>query len=143
MRIRLMIAAVTMLILSLFVVAPAHTSALFENAKDEACNGINLDTGTAGCSDTKGSVNGILSTAINIFSLVVGIIAVIMVIIGGLKYVTSQGDSSAISGAKNTVIYAIVGLVIVALAQVIVRFALTKTKPLPKCAPGQTQNCTP
>ncbi len=143
MRIRLWITAVTVLVLSLLIAAPARTSALFENAKDEACNGINLDTGTAGCSDTKGSVNGILATVINIFSLVVGIIAVIMIIIGGLKYVTSQGDSSAISGAKNTVIYAVVGLVIVAFAQFIVRFTLNKTKPLPQCSAGQTQNCTP
>jgi TRAP-type C4-dicarboxylate transport system permease small subunit len=66
-----------------------------------------------------------LKRIINIFSVIVGVIAVIMIIIGGLKYITSGGESSNVSGAKNTIIYAIVGLVIVALAQFIVRFVLS------------------
>jgi hypothetical protein len=56
----------------------------------------------------------------------VGIIAVLMIIIGGFKYITSGGESSNISGAKNTIIYAIIGLVIVALAQIIVHFVVNK-----------------
>jgi hypothetical protein len=59
--------------------------------------------------------------------MVVGVIAVIMIIIGGLKYVTSGGDSSAVGSAKNTIIYALVGLVVVALAQALVKFVLAKT----------------
>jgi hypothetical protein len=49
-----------------------------------------------------------------------------MIIIGGLKYITSGGDSSNVTGAKNTILYAVVGLVVVAMAQFIVRFVLTK-----------------
>jgi hypothetical protein len=49
-----------------------------------------------------------------------------MIIVGGLKYITSGGDSGNVSGAKNTILYAIVGLVVVALAQIIVRFVLTR-----------------
>lgn len=55
-----------------------------------------------------------------------GVVSVIMIIIGGLKYITSAGDSGNVSGAKNTILYAIIGLVIVALSQIIVRFVLAK-----------------
>lgn len=71
-------------------------------------------------------LNGLITSIVNIFSVIVGIVAVIMVIFSGFKYITSGGDSGKISSAKTTLIYAIVGLIIVALAQVIVRFVLSK-----------------
>jgi hypothetical protein len=49
-----------------------------------------------------------------------------MLIFGGLKYITSGGESSNISAAKNTILFAIIGLIVVALAQVIVQFALNR-----------------
>ncbi len=64
------------------------------------------------------------ATAVNILSLIVGIIAVIMIVYGGLRYITSGGDSGNVGNAKNTLLYAIIGLVIVALAQLIVHFVL-------------------
>jgi hypothetical protein len=76
--------------------------------------------------DASERVNTIIRLIINIFSLIVGVISVVMIIIGGLKYITSGGDSGNVSGAKNTILYAVIGLVVVALAQVIVRFVLEK-----------------
>jgi len=76
-------------------------------------------------------VNSIITTIINIFSVVVGVVAVIMIIVGGLKYITSGGDSGNITSAKNTILYAIVGLIVVALAQIIVRFVLAKATGAP------------
>lgn len=70
--------------------------------------------------------NALISNVINIFSLVVGVVAIIMIIIGGFRYITSGGDSGNVTGAKNTILYAIIGLVIVALAQFIVRFVIGK-----------------
>lgn len=89
--------------------------------------GTCLDT-TSGCDNqTSGTtVNTIVATVINIFSWVVGVISVIMIIYGGFKYITSGGDAGGVTAAKNTILYAIVGLVIVALAQVIVQFVLDK-----------------
>jgi hypothetical protein len=49
-----------------------------------------------------------------------------MIIWGGLRYITSGGDSAKITSAKNTIIYALIGLVVVALAQFIVKFVLAK-----------------
>lgn len=77
-------------------------------------------------SDPVDRVDSIVKRVIDIFSVVVGVISVIMIIIGGLKYVTSGGDSGNISSAKNTILYAIIGLIVVVLAQVIVRFVLER-----------------
>jgi heme/copper-type cytochrome/quinol oxidase subunit 2 len=89
---------------------------------------LNFDSGgsTAQCkkTDANQQLNHIIKLVINIFSIVVGVVAVIMIIVGGFKYIVSNGESSAISSAKNTIIYAIIGLIIVALAQFIVHFVL-------------------
>jgi hypothetical protein len=110
-----------------FVFVPGTALAQGPNA-DAICKGLAITGGN--CQDQPGqtTVNSAVKTAINILSLVVGIIAVIMIIIGGLKYIMSSGDSSNINSAKNTILYALIGLVVVALAQVLVRFVVTKVK---------------
>lgn len=90
----------------------------------DACKGVGLSAGTKGCSSPGVSINDVIKSVVNIISGIVGVVAVIMIIWGGFKYITSGGDSSNVSGAKNTIIYAIIGLVIVALAQLIVHFVL-------------------
>ncbi len=65
--------------------------------------------------------NRILST----FTFIIGAIAVLMMVIGGLRYVLSAGDATATANAKNTILYAAVGLVIAAMANAIVNFVLT------------------
>jgi len=59
---------------------------------------------------------GIFVTVTNILIFLVGAIAVIMLIVGGIRYVLSQGDQSAITSAKNTILYAIIGIVVAMLA---------------------------
>ncbi len=95
-----------------------------------AC-GSNFTSGSGCDTSTDGSNGGlnlgsVMRLIINIFSVIVGFVAVIMIIIGGVKYITSGGDSNNITGAKNTIVYAIIGLIIVALAQVLVHFVLNK-----------------
>lgn len=109
------------------VLAPAT---VFAATKDDVCEGLAL-TGTQGCDpgatqQAQSDVERIIETVINILSMVVGVIAVIFIIIGGLKYITSSGDANNVNSAKNTIMYALIGLVIVALAQIIVRFVLGK-----------------
>jgi len=89
--------------------------------------------GSSGCVGTVNNgqsattgVGALITEVIDTFSWIVGGISVIMVIYGGFRYVTSGGNDSSISGAKNTIVYALIGLVIVALAQVIVHFVLSK-----------------
>ncbi len=90
-------------------------------------NGINAAAGN-GLSPNQAAnqLNNTIASVINVFSIIIGIIAVIMLIIAGFKYVTSAGSSDKIASAKSTVIYAIVGLIIVALAQTIVKFVAHK-----------------
>jgi cytochrome bd-type quinol oxidase subunit 2 len=99
------------------------------------CKGANLDVTSLGTTAGTGTcvadgsaaatrVNKIIKLVIDVFSLVVGVVSVIMIIIGGLKYITSGGDSGNITSAKNTILYALIGLVVVALAQVVVKFVL-------------------
>ncbi len=112
------------------VMVPAMASAETADIQGNLCAGANLDS-NGQCDEStvtqaKENVNTLLVQVINVFSLIVGVTAVVMIIIGGLKYITSGGDSGNVTGAKNTILYAIVGLVIVALAQVIVRFVLAK-----------------
>lgn len=103
--------------------APALAqSATPSSSKAAVCEGL------GGCSGNGADINAVLTVVLNIMSAVVGFIAVIMIIVGGLKYIMSQGDSNSINSAKNTLLYAIIGIVIVALAQVIVRFVLSKVK---------------
>ncbi len=132
LKLKLLITATFGLLLLGVALAPAQPAyaALFDNAKDQACNGINVDAHTSGCSTANGSgrLSTTLKTALSLFSIVVGVIALLMIIIGGVKFVTSQGESAAVASAKNTIIYALVGLVIVAFSQFIVRFVLAKTK---------------
>ena len=78
-------------------------------------------------SDANDTANNLAKTIINILSIVVGIVAVIMIIIGGFRYITSGGKQETVTAAKNTILYAVIGLVIVALAQLIVHFILNKT----------------
>lgn len=110
------------------MLAPVAVHAQGPDPTASLCGGaatLQID-GTGECNDpdAETNVNNLITTIINIFSVVVGIIAVIMIIYGGFRYITSGGDSGNIGNAKNTIVFAIVGLIIVALAQIIVRFVL-------------------
>jgi len=69
-------------------------------------------------------VGGIFTTIVNILLFIIGAIAVIMLIIGGIRYVVSGGDAAAITGAKNTILYAVIGIVVAILAYAIVNFVI-------------------
>ena len=99
-----------------------------QGAKNAVCEGVQSQVG-GNCDGNQASndIEGIVAVVLNLLSFIAGIAAVIMIIIAGLKYITSGGDSSGVAGAKSALIYAIVGIVIVALAQVIVQFVVNET----------------
>lgn len=87
-----------------------------------ACNGSQV------CGN-KGSTNGlfaIIKNVINVLLYASGIIAIIMIIIGGINYTLSSGDNAKVASAKNTVLYAVVGLIVAAMAFAIVNFVVAK-----------------
>ena len=88
-------------------------------------------SGGAGCAQGKdqqanlfGS-NGVFKTITNVLLFVIGAISVIMLIIGGIRYVVSGGDSGAVTSAKNTILYAVIGIVVAILAYALVNFVIT------------------
>ncbi len=68
--------------------------------------------------------SGTVTRVINIVLFIVALVAVIMLIYGGIQYVLSSGDSGKVTTAKNTILYAIVGIVVALLAYAIVNFVI-------------------
>lgn len=68
---------------------------------------------------------GTLQLVVNVIVGVIGFVAVIMIIMGGISFMTSQGDAGKVSKARNTILYGVVGLIVALLAFAIVNFVLT------------------
>jgi cytochrome bd-type quinol oxidase subunit 2 len=108
-------------------VASAAPPATTTTINNNLCSGANIDFSGAStdCTGNDGATaDSLVNKAINVISLIVGAVAVIMLIVGGFRYVTSGGKQESVAGAKTTITYALVGLVIVAVAQVVVHFVL-------------------
>lgn len=120
----LIIAATSATLFSVTVVSPVY-AAISDELGEGACSAAgqtNCDPGAAA-----NSLENTIANVINLLSIAVGIVAVIMIIFGGFRYITSAGNEQAIANAKRTILYAIIGLIIVVFAQVIVRFVLRET----------------
>lgn len=107
----------------------AITAGLCNGSNAAAGQGTtNATAGAAGCTaggNDNSDLKALAAKVVNLISLLVGIVAIIMIIYGGFRYITSGGSSEKIGSAKNTLIYAIIGLIIVALSQFIVHYVLT------------------
>lgn len=120
-RFKLQAAAVLMLaaIGGVFVAPPAMAAPV--DVLD-AC-----DSQSKVCQGTdKNSLFTIIKNVINVLLYAVGIIAVIMIIIGGIRYVTSAGDAGQTKSARDTIIYAVAGLVVAIMSFAIVNLVLSK-----------------
>ncbi|MDQ5886182.1 MAG: hypothetical protein QG628_579 [Patescibacteria group bacterium] len=124
--------ALAMFAAPMAMVPVVHAATEFE-LQSGLCSGSNADITadpTASCDKTNGEaetkVNETIAKGLNLFSAVVGIIAEVMIIVGGIQYITTGGDSGNVTKAKNTILYAVIGLVVVALAQIIVQFVLSR-----------------
>ncbi len=94
----------------------------YASPTSDACSGA---VGNAGCAAPSGADLGTgLKSVANILIFVVGAVSVLMIIIGGLRYVLSGGDSAGVKSAKDTILYAIIGLVVALVAYGIVNFVL-------------------
>ena len=113
----------SLLLLTIF--APEIAQA--QSASDAVCDTIGAVDPDGSCAGGGGSISGIIETVLNILSFVAGFVAVVMIIVAGLKFITSRGDSGAVSSARNTALYAIIGIVIVLFSQIIVRFVITES----------------
>lgn len=125
MKRALLVAAVLFMVLP--AVAAVVPDAAFAQAspQESACVGAGGNwTGSECDMPGDGSLDGLFETITNALLFLVGAVSVIMLIVGGFKYVVSGGDSSKIESAKNTIIYAIVGIVVAVLAYAAVDFVI-------------------
>ena len=102
-----------------FITESASAQSLNVTSGVEAAKGDSVPEGVT-------EEDGLVKIVINILLWAIGIISVIMIIIGGIRYATSNGDSTQVTAAKNTIMYAVVGLVIAIFAYAIVNFVLTQ-----------------
>ena len=84
--------------------------------------------------------SGTFKTISNVMLFLIGAISVIMLIIGGLRYVVSGGDSTAVQNAKNTILYAIVGIIVALLAYAVVNFVITSFSGAPGAGGSSATN---
>ena len=70
------------------------------------------------------TIESVISLALNVLTVIVGGLAVAFIVVGGIKYVTSGGDEKKVASAKNTLLYAIIGLVVAIVARVIIGLVL-------------------
>lgn len=95
---------------------------------DRDNNNANSNGGNA-ATDTSSPIlgpNSILYKVVQFVTMMTGVASVIMIIVGGFRYVTSGGDSASTKGAKDTILYAVIGLAITIFAQTIIIFVLSK-----------------
>lgn len=96
-----------------------------------ACDVNGGITGSASCSKGDGqpeelfAEDGVFKKVTNVLLFIIGAVSVVMLIIGGIRYTVSQGDQNAVTSAKNTILYAVIGLVVAILAYAAVNFVIT------------------
>lgn len=94
------------------------------------CNGRSSSSSACQTTNTTANPlfgpNGIITKVIEIMIMFAGIASVIMIMVGGFKYMVSNGDSGKVSSAKDTILYSIIGLVVVVIAQAIVSFVIIR-----------------
>jgi hypothetical protein len=83
-------------------------------------------TNSSVCKNQNAKPSDLISKIVNVLLFIVGALSVVMIIVGGIFYATSNGDSGRVTLAKNTITYSIVGLVVAFLAFAVVQFVVTK-----------------
>lgn len=124
MKIVTKILIVGMLLVGLFGVLSPITSA---NSGIDICSGDG--SGSIYCenrSDGETKVNSIVGNVVNVLLMAVGVISIIMIVVGGILFALSSGDAQKAAKARNTVLYAVIGLVVSLFAAAIVNFVFNR-----------------
>lgn len=122
-RIKQMVLAAAIVTGATVMATPQPAAAI--NLFPKGCEGQSSEICT---SATKDNATDMVKNILNVLFVIIGILAVIMIIVGGFRYVLSAGDSSAVSAAKNTILYAVVGLIVALLAYAIVNFVINSVR---------------
>lgn len=104
------------MIMERLVVFAADASSTIKTGLDAACGGTACNTGT--------TVGGLFTGIANALIFLVGAVATIMIIVGALRYATSNGDSKATAAAKDTILYAVIAVIVAIASFAIVNFVV-------------------
>lgn len=109
-----------------FLFVPLTTAYAASDPVDVFTDACKTNPDSLGCEGNKpatgSGIFGIIKNVIEVMLTIGGIVAVIMIIIGGIRYVTSNGEQAHVKGAKDTILYAVIGLVVTILAYSIVYY---------------------
>lgn len=120
-RLKIIIASLMLLVSASVVFAPTYTANAADALKDVCKN----NSESAVCESRNDySADSIVKTVVNTLLFLTGGVAVLAIIVGGIQFATSQGNSATVAKAKNTILYAVIGLVVAFLAYAIVNFVL-------------------
>lgn len=98
---------------------------VYADSKDEVQNGANMANGGGGSNQ---NLPDIITTIINVMLFIAAALAVIMIIYGGIRYITAHGDEKQVKVAKDTIVYSVAGLIIAILAYALVTFIFDRFK---------------
>lgn len=116
------IAVLSVSVLSGTVAVPAYA------ACTDASSCVSQGITDAGGPSTPKKPGPIIKNIVNVLLYILGALSVIMIIIGGIRYTTSNGDASHVKAAKDTIMYAVIGLIVALLAYAIVGFITSNIK---------------
>ncbi len=108
-----------------FTVVSPISLPVYAGSREEAQNGAKLVDGGG---SAKQDLPDIITTIINVMLFIAAALAVIMIIYGGIRYITAHGDEKQVKVAKDTIVYSVAGLIIAILAYALVTFIFDRFK---------------
>ena len=117
--------AVVMCLAMAFTAVSPVSLPVYADSRDEAPNGAKLVDGGG---SAKPDLPDIITTIINVMLFIAAALAVIMIIYGGIRYITAHGDEKQVKVAKDTIVYSVAGLIIAILAYALVTFIFDRFK---------------
>ncbi len=127
-RLKLLSAGVV-LSLAFAIVPVISPTVSAQNPKEEICKGSGGTWSNNSCTQPTGTntdLPGLIRNVVNILLFIIGAVAVIMIVIGGIKYTTSNGDQGSVKSAKDTILYSVVGIIVAFMAYAIVNFVISR-----------------
>ena len=121
---KIVIAAVLAVAFISVSLAPSALAANCMSGGVDITSGKDCAKGTGVQENLFTGTDPLFQTVTNVLLFLIGAVSVIMLIVGGLRYVLSNGDSSAVTSAKNTILYAVIGIIVALLAYAIVNFVV-------------------
>lgn len=128
---------IVMIVASLGVMSLVSAALVYADPATEIKDGISaIDDRGLDCKDASGNPRKCtfgdqVRTIVNLMLYILGAIAVVMIVIGGIRYTTANGESGNLKAAKDTILYSAVGLVVAIMAFAIVNFVIDAFIPKP------------